>query len=581
MTPVPRRLRRFVLLAAAACALAPAASAAADPAPFGHACTPQDGVRFCPTTDLASRPHSFDGTPIDVDVTLPPTGAGPFPTILLLHGLGGTKTSFEGTGGEKTYNNVYFAQHGYAVVTPTARGFGDSCGLPASRTPDCAAGWTRLGDMRYEVRDVQTLVGQLVDEGVVNPRQVGSTGISFGGGFSTMLAFLKNRVRLPDGTYAPWTSPKGTPIALTAAWPRWLWSNGESIFTRNGRAPWSRTPTGVEAQAYAGGIFAVALSGFTAPPGGDLSTDLTRWKAQLDSGRLGPEVQPTLDNSYKYHGVAGVPGTPSPLLLQSGWTDALFPVGQSLGAYDHIRSLSKVAPVSLQLGDLGHDPGANHPKDVAAFDAQGLKFFDAWLKGGGAGDKPKPGSVIAYTTVCPRNAPAGGGPYTADSYAGLSHSVLVINASRRTLKITSKGGDAKLAASLSPLTATGTHCAPHRLDSANHAQFAVPATGKTLLGQTVLTGRAAVKGRYGQLDARLWDLNPATGTARLIDRGTYRLTDNFKGSFKFTLDGNGYKFAKGHRIVVELLGRDAPTYGPSPATFSATLTKVKAMLPLR
>src|SRR4051812_27819525 len=117
------RVPRPALLGAAVAALlalAPATPAsAADPTPFGHACTPQNGVRFCPTTDLASRPTSFDGTPIDVDVTLPPTGDGPFPTILLLHGLGQDKTAFEGTGGDAAYNNVTFAQKGYAVVTPT------------------------------------------------------------------------------------------------------------------------------------------------------------------------------------------------------------------------------------------------------------------------------------------------------------------------------------------------------------------------------------------------------------------------------------------------------------------------------
>lgn len=580
MSSVPRS----ALLAGAAAALLallPAATAAAaDPAPFGHPCTSENGVRFCPTTDLASRPASFDGTPLDVDVTLPATGDGPFPTILLLHGLGGDKTSFESTAGDKAYSNWFFAQQGYAVVTPTARGFGSSCGRPDSRTPDCATGWTRLGDMRYEIRDVQTLVGQLVDQGVVKPGAIGSTGISYGGGFSTMLAFLKDRVRMPDGTYAPWTSPKGTPISLTAAWPRWLWSNGESIFTRNGRRPWSRTPTGVEAQAYAAGIFAVALSGFTAPAGGDLSTDLTRWKAQLDGGRLGAEVQPTLDNSYKYHGVAGVPGSPSPLLLQSGWTDALFPVGQSLGAYDHIRAQSKTAPVALQIADLGHDPGANHPKDVAAFDAQGLAFFDAWVKGSGAG-KPAPGSVTAYTTTCPKTAASGGAPFKASSFAGLARRTLRFSRSTPA-KITSKGGNAKLAAELSPLAgATGTHCAAHTPDRANHAILSAVSAGETLIGQPVITGRAVVEGRYGQLDARLWDLNRKTGKQQLVDRGAYRLTDNFKGTFRFTLDGNGWKFPRGHAIVVELLGRDAPTYGPSPTAFSATLTKLKVALPVR
>jgi hypothetical protein len=97
----------------------------------------------------------------------------------------------------------------------------------------------------------------------------------------------------------------------------------------------------------------------------------------------------------------------------------------------------------------------------------------------------------------------------------------------------------------------------------------------------VITGRAAVKGRYGQLDARLWDLNRATGKQQLVDRGAYRFTDNFTGAFRFILDGNGWKFRKGHGIVVELLGRDAPTYGPSPASFSATLTKLKVALPVR
>ncbi|HEU4976627.1 MAG TPA: CocE/NonD family hydrolase [Baekduia sp.] len=580
MSRLSRPALPVAALVAALLALVPAAGAQAAPTPFGHPCAPADGgVRFCPTADLASRVPSFDGTPLDVDVTLPAQGDGPFPTILLLHGLGGTKTSFEG-GGEPGYNTTFFAQHGYAVVTPTARGFGNSCGVVTSRTAGCEQGWSRLGDIRYEVRDVQHLVGLLVDEGIAKPDAIGSTGISYGGGFSTMLAFLHDRVRLPDGSYAPWRSPNGTPISLAAAWPRWLWSNGESIFLRNGRGPWSRTPTGVEAQAYAGGIFLVGLSGFVAPTGGDLSADLTLWKQQLDSGVIDRSTQPTLDNSYDYHGVAGMHDAhPSPLLLQSGWTDALFPVGQSLGAYDAIRRQDRHAPVALQIGDLGHGPGANHPQDVAAFDRQGLAFFDAWLKGA-RGAKPAPGAVTAYTARCPADVPAGGGPYRASAYDRLARGNVRLRA-RGALRVTSKGASTQLAGELNPLLAGGGPCASHRVDRTSHAELEAVSRGVTLLGQPVITGRVRTSGRDGQLDARLWDRNARTGRQQLITRGAYRLADDQVGRFRFVLDGNGWTFRRGHRIVLELLGRDAPTYGPSPTAFSATLTKLRASLPVR
>src|SRR4051812_6152743 len=141
-----------VAVAALCAALAPPASAA-PPAPFGHACAPRDGALFCPTADDGSRVPSFDGVPLDVDVWLPATGDGPFPTIVMLHGFGGSKTDFQGPQ-PAGYNAEYFARKGYAVVLPSARGFGRSCGVPDSRTADCERGWLHLDDQRYEARDV-------------------------------------------------------------------------------------------------------------------------------------------------------------------------------------------------------------------------------------------------------------------------------------------------------------------------------------------------------------------------------------------------------------------------------------------
>src|SRR3954453_22558215 len=125
-----RRMAISALLAGVTVgALGTGAAQGAAPAPFGHPCQAQNGVRFCPTSSSAQRVPTFDGVPLDVDVTLPAQGNGPFPTIVMLHGWGGSKTDFESTtaaGSGSTpfhYNNLFYARHGYAVVNYTARGF--------------------------------------------------------------------------------------------------------------------------------------------------------------------------------------------------------------------------------------------------------------------------------------------------------------------------------------------------------------------------------------------------------------------------------------------------------------------------
>ena len=236
--PLPRRLLAASLatLASLAC---PGLAQAKPLTPFGHSCQSVHGVRFCPTTEAgagrtANGVKTFDGVPLDVDVTLPATGNGPFPTIVMIHGWGNDKTSFEastpqGDGNETYhYNNIFFAQHGYAVVNYTARGWGHSCGggPSADHSGPCANGFIQLDDTRYEARDAQYLLGLLVDEGITKPNAIGVTGISYGGGLSLELAYLKNRIRLPDGRFAPWVSPKKRiPLSVTAAYPRWQWSD--------------------------------------------------------------------------------------------------------------------------------------------------------------------------------------------------------------------------------------------------------------------------------------------------------------------------------------------------------------------
>jgi predicted acyl esterase len=580
---------RACVLAVTVAGLALPALAVAAPAPFGHSCTPQNGVRFCPTTTLAERIPSFDGVPLDVDVTLPPTGNGPFPTIVMLHGWGGDKTSFESSSptgdGNITYhyNNNYYARHGYAVVNYSARGWGNSCGSPSSRTADCAKGWVHLADQRYEARDTQVLLGKLVDQHISNANALGTTGISYGGGQSIELAYLKNRIRRPDGSFAPWTSPNGTALSIRATYPRWPWSdlvdallpNGRFLDTQVAPAHQSRNPIGVEIQSYVSGLYADGqASGYIAPAGADPQADLTNWFAVVDAGEpYGADAQAIADQIYAYHQGYGLPGTAAPMLLQSGWTDDLFPPEQSLRVYNATRAAGGYA--ALQVGDLGHSRGSNKVNADHAFNDQAATFFNAELRG--AGSPPPSGRVTAYTQTCPQSAPAGG-PYTAASWTAL-HPGSRTFGSAAPQTVTSAGGSAALAAAFDPIAGTSDACKTVTAENdPNTAVYTTTSPGFTLMGLPRVTATVRTTGPFGELVARLWDVLP-DGTQRLITRGIYRLTDNQQGRLTFQLHGNGYRFARGDTVKLELLGRDSPYYRASNGTFTIQLSNVTVSLP--
>jgi fermentation-respiration switch protein FrsA (DUF1100 family) len=578
-------------LAAVAMALATPgmATAKAEPAPLGHACKAENGVRFCPTETLAQRVPSFDAVPLDADVTLPPEGTGPFPTIVMIHGWGGDKTSFESSSpagdGNQTfdYNNVYYAQHGYAVLTYSARGWGNSCGAVASREdPGCTEGWIRLADQRYEVRDTQYLLGLLADEKLTKPGAIGTTGISYGGGQSIELAYLKDRIRLSNGEFAPWTSLKGKKMKITAAYPRWPWSDLVDALTPNGRfldsevAPFAQSyePFGVEIQSYVSGLYALGnASGYIAPAGADPEADLTKWFAATNAGEpANPEDEAIAKQLYTYHQGYGLSGKPAPMLLQSGWTDDLFPPEQSLRIYNAVLAMKGKA--ALQFGDLGHSRGSNKENADHAFQEQAAGFFEARLKH--TGTAPTNGSVTAFTQTCPQGAPAGG-PFTAKRWSKLHPHAVTFGSAAGQL-FTSAGGNATIAAEFDPI-ANSDACKEVAAETEpNTANYTMTSRGFTLMGLPKVTATVKTVGPFGELVSRLWDVLPS-GEQRLISRGVYRLNDNQEGTITFQLHGNGYEFPAGDTVKLQLLGRDAPYYRASNGTFAIEATNVTVSLP--
>jgi fermentation-respiration switch protein FrsA (DUF1100 family) len=582
------------VLAMACVPLAGPALATAAPAPFGHPCKAQNGVRFCPTESNSQRVPSFDGVPLDIDVTLPPTGSGPFPTIVMMHGWGGSKSEFESStpegNGNTTfdYNNVYYAQHGFAVLNYSARGWGNSCGSPASReaTPGCEKGWVHLADQRYEAHDTQYLLGLLADQNIVKPKSIGVTGISYGGGQSIELAYLKNRVRLISGEFTPWKSPKGKAMEIAAAYPRWPWSDLVDSLTPNGRfldteiAPsmQSREPLGVEIQSYTSGLFALGqASGFIAPPGADPEADLSKWFAATNAGEpASPEDEAIANKIYNYHQGYGLSGVPAPLLIQNGWTDDLFPPKEALRVYNAVLALK--GQVTLQFGDLGHSRGSNKANTDHAFQEQGASFFASRLQGHGSA--PASGAVTAYTQTCPQSAP-GGGPFTATSWAKLHpHSLTFGSEAGQTF--TSAGGNATIASEFDPIAGTSDACKTVKAETEpNTANYTMTSGGFTLMGLPTVKATIADVGPFGEIAARLWDVTPG-GEQRLISRGVWRIgqkEENATTAIAFQLHGNGYEFPAGDTVKLQLLGRDAPYYRASNGTFAIEASHVTVTLP--
>jgi predicted acyl esterase len=589
-------------LAVMAGALALSSSAlAGSPQPFGHACTAQNGVRFCPTTGSADRVPTFDGIPLDADVTLPPEGKGPFPTIVMIHGYGGSKTDFEGTspGDGQDYNNVFYAQRGYAVLNYTARGFGNSCGGGPSgdHAGACGQGYIRLADSRYEARDTQYLLGKLADQGITAPKRIGVTGISYGGGQSTELAFLHNKIRKPSGALAPWVSPKGLHMRIAAAYPRWPWTDLVDALLPNGRfldtevAPKKQSldPVGVPIQSYIAGLYALGnVTGYycggapASTPCTESDFNLTTKFAEVNAGQPMTPVG-LADLAETYTDKAGYPvrfmkgaSKPAPLLYENGWTDDLFPPEQALRVYNYLRAAYKHPDVSLQFGDLGHSRGTNKDATDKYLDDQGAAFFDAHLKGGKGA--PAPGSVTTFNQTCPPDKPDRG-PFHARSWPAISHADESFG-SNAPQTFTSTGGDPSVSAAFDPIGGTTDSCKTiSTTQEPNTATYDdVLDHGVTMTGLPTIQAQISTIGDFGQIDARLWDISPK-GTQRLVTRGVYSLENGQTGDITFQLHGNGYRFAKGHTAELELLGRDVPYYQASNGAFSVTVSNLTVDLP--
>ena len=613
--------RRPFLLACLAACLWPS-SALAGPLGLGD-CRQAEGVHQC-----SGLVTTWDGVPLDATVTLPSASAKRRPLVVNLHGFGNSKHEYLDPASQAYTDNAFnWAKRGYAVLTYTSRGLWGSCGTPESRAANpgpCARGYLHLADVRYEVRDTQELIGRLVDEGVAHPRKIGVTGDSYGGGQSFMLAALSDRTMLTDGRLVRWRSPQGRPLRLAAAAPVIPWTDLLSAIAPNGRElahtitprPASGDPVGIFKITVAHAILLAAQfaigpgqpvgepfvfgrpMGFLAPPGTDPEADVPGWVARADAGEPYDDANARRIVSLlqRFHSAYQLDSShrPPPLFVGSGYTDDLFPVDEAVRFVNRTQRLYPGLPVSMFLGDYGHQRAANKSLQRERLIVGIRHWFHRYVKGKGRGATKRKGAkavasakkgrnltgVRAFTQTCPRGAPSSRVMF-ARTYGGLARGEVRLN-SPAEQRIASNGGDPSVGSAIDPVTGGGDACATVPAGTApGTATYTRPVGGRgfTLVGSPTMRALIGTSSNpdLTQIAGRLWDIGP-DGRQTLIARGFYR---PLVGRNIWQLHPGAWRFEPGHTVKLELLGNDQPFGRPPTSNFELSVRELLLKLPVR
>ncbi|HEY2775497.1 MAG TPA: CocE/NonD family hydrolase [Candidatus Binatia bacterium] len=554
---------------------------------------------------------TFDGAPIDVNVGFPPAPAsgadGNFPIVGVFHGWGGAKLDLT----DPTMQQWLDA--GYAVFSMSDRGWGNSCGATDSKrlTPGvCDNDYNHLMDTRYEVRDAQQVFEALADqaatgatsgEGLVDPQKIAAMGSSYGGGISMALGALKDRKMMGahegspnlDGYLVPWVSAGGKAMKMAAVQPDIPWTDLANSLQPNGHtldyvadAPYlKRGRAGVLKQSFVAGLFALGEAGSNyAPPGADPDADLYKWYSVDNAGEPydgNPVEQDVVDELTRHHSSYYIDDSepPAPMLISNGFTDDLFPTDEAIRFYNRTRTDHPGTPIAMMFGDHGHQRGQNKPEDLPFRNAQLHNWFDYYVKGEG----PAPFLGVQTTTqVC--GGPSAG-PYQAANWEAIAPGEVRVESAAQQIIANDVPTDATVGQAFDPITGSGACAATNADDQTGAATYrtgAVSGEGFTLMGAATIVADFLSPSPTAQVAARLEDVDPSTNMETLVARGLYRPEVNTTTAScqVFQLHPNGWRFAPGHIVKLELLPADQPYGRNSNGQLPIIVTNLRLRLPV-
>ncbi|MFC5244575.1 alpha/beta fold hydrolase [Streptomyces atrovirens] len=514
--PLSRRPRRVIAAAAAVVVLAGAGTwtaVASDDAP---------AVR------RADRVMSVgDGVRVDTSYFTAGPG-GRRPAVLLGHGFGGSKDDVR----EQAED---LARDGYAVLTWSARGFGESTGKIG------------LNDPEGEVADVSRLIDWLAERPEVeldedgDPR-VGMAGGSYGGAVALLGAGYDDRV----DAIAP---------AIT------YFDLADALF-----------PNGVFKKLWAG-VF-------------------------VNSGGGCERFEPALCAMYQRVAESGVPDAEArellearspaavadridvPTLLMQGQTDSLFPLGQADAAAEAIRANG--APVDVDWIAGGHDGG---DPETDRLQQRVRTWFDRYLKDDKNVDTGPAFRVTRTGGVDSTDGEAVLNGASADTYPGLTNGGRSVPLTGREQSFANPAGANPPAVSslpglggsggLAQLSSLGVGIS---LDfPGQYARFdsAPVADDLRITGSPTVTVHVRSSSEDAVLFGKVYDVGP-DGRQQVLPSqlvAPVRVEDAKAGKdVKLTLPAVDHKVEEGHRLRLVLSSTDLGYASPAaPATYTVSL----------
>lgn len=579
-----------VLLLVLAAATPADAQTAGDPlAALRASCQLKETVRLC-----AGKVASFDGTRLDTTLTLPKRRPRKrsLPLVVFLHGLLTDQSEYlsetakgvgpdRGANAYKTlrWNNVWFAEHGYAVLNYSARGHGASDGQ------------IELASKHVEVRDARRLIGLIADDrklARVRPTKVGVIGSSYGGGQAWLLMTTREDDSLQYGT---WRSPGGRKVKLAAIVPGYTWTDLVQALVPNGRQRSRGVVDPTTANTPLGVPKITLVDGFIASAGARLPQEVYGYLARTTAGEP-YEGDPTVDEAKRalsedrsayfqdgyFEALKSGKQRALPVLAGQGLTDPIFSPLEVVRMLRRLRAARPRYPLGMYFGDFEHLTALVKLKDLGTFHRLGNRFLDHYLRG--RGRKPKLDARMAVTNCDPKRF---GPVLRAPSWDALHPGRVTYDlpgAQQTFSPISDPRGLESDPVVLS--TARGRGCiTTTRPPTPGVATWTVPVDRAfTLAGMPRLRFRFTAAAADITFTPRLWDVAP-DGSQTLVSRGAWRSVGaGATGEVvDFELYGAAWRFATDHRLMLEIPQSDATYFRPDSFASAASVEGVRLELP--